>query len=118
MAMVAGRDQEPDVYMTSRPLVRGSEPTFTLSAVRTHTHTHTHARTHTHTRARSLEVRKRPIFFGLLVVGHVIKRYARKRDFVGILVWLPCQVGPCHHGMARPQVADGGTASDKEGSCE
>jgi hypothetical protein len=30
----------------------------------------------------------------------------------------PCEVGPCHHGMARPQVADGGTASDKEGSCE
>ena len=27
-------------------------------------------------------------------------------------------VGPCHHGMARPQVADGGTASDMEGSCE
>jgi len=27
-------------------------------------------------------------------------------------------VGPCHHGMARPQVADRGTASDKEGSCE
>ena len=26
--------------------------------------------------------------------------------------------GPCHHGMARPQVADRGTASDKEGSCE
>jgi len=26
-------------------------------------------------------------------------------------------VGPCHHGMARPQVADTGTASDKEGSC-
>ena len=25
---------------------------------------------------------------------------------------------PCHHGMARPQVADGGTASDMEGSCE
>jgi len=24
-------------------------------------------------------------------------------------------VGPCHHGMARPQVADTGTASDKEG---
>jgi hypothetical protein len=21
-------------------------------------------------------------------------------------------VGPCHHGMTRPQVADGGTASD------
>jgi hypothetical protein len=27
-------------------------------------------------------------------------------------------VGPCHHGMARPQVADGGTASYMEGSCE
>jgi hypothetical protein len=27
-------------------------------------------------------------------------------------------VGPCHHGKARPQVADGGTASDMEGSCE
>jgi hypothetical protein len=28
------------------------------------------------------------------------------------------ELGPCHHGMARPQVADGGTASDMEGSCE
>ena len=27
-------------------------------------------------------------------------------------------MGPCHHDMARPQVADGGTASDMEGSCE
>ena len=27
-------------------------------------------------------------------------------------------VCPCHHGMAHPQVADGGTASDMEGSCE
>ena len=27
-------------------------------------------------------------------------------------------VGPCHHGMTRPQVADRGTASDKEGNCE
>jgi hypothetical protein len=27
-------------------------------------------------------------------------------------------VGPRHHGMARPQVADGGTASYTEGSCE
>jgi hypothetical protein len=33
----------------------------------------------------------------------------------------PCHtlnVGPCHHGMARPQVADGGTASNMKGSCE
>ena len=27
-------------------------------------------------------------------------------------------VGPSHHGMARPQVAEGVTASDMEGSCE
>ena len=27
-------------------------------------------------------------------------------------------VGRCHYGMACPQVADGGTASDMEGSCE
>jgi hypothetical protein len=26
-------------------------------------------------------------------------------------------LGPCHHGMARPQVADRGTASNVEGSC-
>ena len=27
-------------------------------------------------------------------------------------------VGPCHHGMALPQVADGGTASNMKGSCK
>ena len=27
-------------------------------------------------------------------------------------------VGPCHHGMARPQVVEGGTASNMEGNCE
>ena len=27
-------------------------------------------------------------------------------------------VGPCHHGMARPRFADGGTASNMDGSCE
>jgi len=26
-------------------------------------------------------------------------------------------VGPCHHGMARPRVADGGMASYMEVSC-
>ena len=39
MAMMAGRGQEQDVYMTSRPLVPGSEPTSTVSVVHTHTHT-------------------------------------------------------------------------------
>jgi len=30
---------------------------------------------------------------------------------------IPCVAGPCHHGMARPQVADRGTAPFMEGSC-
>ena len=38
-------------------------------------------------------------------------------DYTGY-TWMTYVVGPCHHGMARPQVADRGTASDKEGSCE
>jgi hypothetical protein len=28
------------------------------------------------------------------------------------------QMGPCHRGMAHPRVADGGTASNVEVSCE
>ena len=31
---------------------------------------------------------------------------------------LSSTVCPCHHGMMRPQVADGGTASNIGGSCE
>ena len=38
------------------------------------------------------------------------------------LLWLKLHstmdVGPCHHGMARPRVAEGGMASYMEGSCE
>jgi hypothetical protein len=30
----------------------------------------------------------------------------------------PMNVAPRHYGMARPQIADGGTASYMEGSCE
>jgi hypothetical protein len=33
-------------------------------------------------------------------------------------IYISMNVGPCHHGMARPQVEDGGTASYMEGSCE
>jgi len=40
------------------------------------------------------------------------------RHFVQVKYYSTVLVGPCHHGMARPQVADRGTASDKEGSCE
>ena len=45
-------------------------------------------------------------------------------DFVKVIIFVRgsnCDsvlVGTCHHGMACPQVADRGTASDKEGSCE
>jgi len=39
-------------------------------------------------------------------------------NIIHYIVILPHVVGPCHHGMARPQVADRGTASDREGSCE
>jgi len=45
--------------------------------------------------------------------GHVVKQNCVK-CFNGCYY----VVGPCHHGMARPQVADRGTASDKEDSCE
>ena len=31
---------------------------------------------------------------------------------------LPMNVGPFHHDIAGPRVADGGTASNMEGSCE
>ena len=38
--------------------------------------------------------------------------------YLTFVEFIPVLVGPCHHGMARPQVVDRGTASDKEGSCE
>ena len=39
-------------------------------------------------------------------------------NFTEYYIVIPLQEGPCHHGMACPQVADGGTASSMEGSCE
>jgi len=42
----------------------------------------------------------------------------RNVNYFRILNSVSVLVGPCHHGMAHPQVADRGTASDKEGSCE
>jgi hypothetical protein len=34
--------------------------------------------------------------------------------YIQMSIWQPCvqYVGPCHNGMVRPQVADGGTASN------
>jgi hypothetical protein len=33
-------------------------------------------------------------------------------------MYLVREVDPCHHGMARPQVPDEGTAFNMAGSCE
>ena len=59
---------------------------------------------------------------GLRTYQHfcISQKYFRR---FSVIFWkvdqdLSVLVGPCHHGMARPQVADRGTASDKEGSCE
>jgi len=77
------------------------------------------------------------VFFFISHCGHQMHNYFTDHNFVKQLciyasVHLPngkmdkstvissvsVLVGPCHHGMARPQVAERGTASDKEGSCE
>ena len=65
---------------------------------------------------------------GVVTVSVVIRRagvvrvvlcYCRLTVEIYVLVYcMTVFVGPCHHGMARPQVADGGTASDMEGSYE
>jgi len=44
--------------------------------------------------------------------------YDDKLELCDCFSWAIHVVGPCHHGKARPEVADRGTASDKEGSCE
>jgi hypothetical protein len=38
--------------------------------------------------------------------------------FMYVCKFFPVFVGPCQHGTARTQVADGGTANDMEGSCD
>jgi len=58
---------------------------------------------------------KAQLFFG--VVSVFLALFFRHRIGANIAA-RSVLVGPCHHGMARPQVADRGTASDKEGSCE
>ena len=63
---------------------------FTETCSSTHTHTHTH-RMHSCFPTATIFTQKHAT--------------------------VPC-LWPCHHGMARPQVADGGTASDMVGSCE
>ena len=44
--------------------------------------------------------------------------YVYMHIYTYLCIYISVLVGPCHHGMARPQVTDRGTASDKKGSCE
>ena len=58
-------------------------------------------------------------FGGETAVAGALKGWAGGLPVLAVVsYWFPVLVGPCHHGMARPQVADRGTGSDKEGSCE
>ena len=56
--------------------------------------------------------------FPLLVRLHSLAMSHSWNSVTMLWALYPCVVGPCHHGMARPQVADRGTASFMEGSCE
>ena len=40
------------------------------------------------------------------------------QNYISVYLNLSVFEGPCHHGKACPQVADGGTVSNMEGSCE
>ena len=48
----------------------------------------------------------------------LVGRSKSKRTFVRTGLSRTMDVGPCHHGMARPEVAEGGMASYMQGSCE
>ena len=46
-------------------------------------------------------------------------RLAKKLfEFYGTRMFITAFTSPSHHDVARPHVADGGTASNMEGSCE
>jgi len=49
--------------------------------------------------------------FSLLIYSVIYHSYSTGSGSLSV-------VGPCHHGMTRPHVADRGTASFMEGSCE
>jgi hypothetical protein len=46
------------------------------------------------------------------------KLYSREHNFTSYMEQDTMNMGLCHHGMALPQVADGGKDSNMEGSCE
>ena len=39
-------------------------------------------------------------------------------NLIEVVYVRPYEVDPCHHGVTRPQVVDGGTASNVEDICE
>jgi hypothetical protein len=47
-----------------------------------------------------------------------LRKKPTRCNYTGYFIIPSQNVGPCQHGMARPQVADRGTASNMEGSCE
>ena len=61
------------------------------------------------------KVWKKPIHFNLKLA---VYREPNGLCLIQCYKTNPVLVGPCNHGMAHPQVADRGKASDKEGSCE
>jgi len=61
------------------------------------------------------------MYVGISVALKVISVHLqtiRCRKILYSIVQTNLVVGPCLHGMVCPQVADRGTTSDKEGSCE
>jgi len=48
----------------------------------------------------------------------LVKKFLAFHGTRRFITALKSVVSACHHGMARPEAADRGTASDKEGSCE
>ena len=59
------------------------------------------------------------IFMEVFFEGHITKRAKNNLIYKQTVKFSTCDKrGPCHHGMARPQVADGGTVSNMECSCE
>jgi hypothetical protein len=57
-----------------------------------------------HFQSMNLSVEQNPQTISLYKIQHLHMQYIQNS----------MNVGPCHHGMARPQVADGGTASSME----
>jgi hypothetical protein len=68
-------------------------------------------------RENSHTLGNKPSSKAICILFHPESNFSSLILFTIILI-CPMNVGSCHHGMARPQVAGGGTASYMEGSCE